>query len=64
MFFLSARNECLSQKGESSTPKQQKVGVLNLVASWTQGKGSLKEVEDVRHVQVQCYSNMFKCFIY
>lgn len=34
------RNGCQLQKGESNTPKQQKVGVLNLVALWTQDKGS------------------------
>lgn len=53
IFFLLLRNGCPSLKGESSTPKQQKEDVLNLVALWTQDKGSSKELEGVRHVQVQ-----------
>lgn len=52
-FFLLPRNGCPSLKGESNTPKQQKVDVLNLVALWTQDRGSSKDLEDVRRVQVQ-----------
>lgn len=38
--FCLSRNGCPLQKGESSTLKQQKEDVLNLVALWTQDKGS------------------------
>ncbi|KAF7663829.1 hypothetical protein LDENG_00198800 [Lucifuga dentata] len=34
------------------TPKPQKEGDRNLVASWTRDKGSLNELEGVKHVQV------------
>lgn len=34
------RNGCQLLKGESSTPKQQKEDVLNLVALWTPDKAS------------------------
>lgn len=34
------RNGCQLLKGGSNTPKQRRVGVLNLVALWTQDKGS------------------------
>lgn len=52
-FFVLPRNGCPSLKGESNTPKQQKEDVLNLAALWTQDKGSSKELEGVRHVQVR-----------